>query len=861
MKQPSKKRKQHSGGPPTHVPAAELSPEEESDVDSDDEDFVNDNLQFASFLSSADLETTTTSRKSAKAAKKEKREQKEEQRGQQKENWKVQADKEANQNEAQRVAQMLSSKHSTAADQKQQQVANTLVAIDGATRADRKRKGKKQDEELEKLNKPESYEETTRRSWRKGEQKTERSLLPTKALDGRLIAQKPVTEAVVEKDEEESDDEEDEEDEEEDDEEFDKTTGKRKRKGEMMMALDGTVGQSRIERSKRLLAEGADKILANPESQLGLLRQMLELCTDKDTTVKQYGMAATTAVVVDVLPDYKLKDKSKSADPQSGLSNQVAERDRYEQGLLVTYARFLINLKAASKGRSPVALRAIGCQCSLLETALNFNLWQRLIKSLVPRMCSRHSELRTPVCASVRKVFKADKAGERSLEIVTELARIAKAQPSAIQTEMLQTFLALPLNTKMDDADLEQYEAKIEDRKKKRIKKNKRAQIAAERQLQYDMKATAAEADAAKKRRTQTATLRLVFTVYFRILKNSPEAELLPAVLQGIAKFAHLINVDFINDLMVCLEVCMTDASISLAGRLAGCLAVLRFVHSQGSIFNTDLKDVHTHLFNLIKELASMPSAQHIAPEDDDEDEDEDQVATGVSDDKAEAVANAVECLQLLLFNRAQLTQSRAAGFVKMLMAAACQTPDSGFSMTLTAVSAGLIDRFSRTTQMLETDSSALGEYRSDVNDPEYCNALASKAWEFNVLASHYHPGVAGKAGARLTNTKDPLALQTPLELFKQYQNLQTFDLTPSMEEPGKRGQHKKRPLALPLLPEYISDYLAEGAPAVAAADDVEAPDFGSLFRTANKWKKNRKLHRELRGLSARMNAYHRQKK
>ena len=41
-------------------------------------------------------------------------------------------------------------------------------------------------------------------------------------------------------------------------------------------------------------------------------------------------------------------------------------------------------------------------------------------------MCSRHSELRTPVCASVRKVFKADKAGERSLEIVTELARIAK---------------------------------------------------------------------------------------------------------------------------------------------------------------------------------------------------------------------------------------------------------------------------------------------------------------------------------------------------------------------------------------------------------------------------------------------------
>ena len=60
-----------------------------------------------------------------------------------------------------------------------------------------------------------------------------------------------------------------------------------------------------------------------------------------------------------------------------------------------------------------------------------------------------------------------------------------------------------------------------------------------------------------------------------------------------------------------------------------------------------------------------MPSTQHVAPEDDEEDEDEDEVATGVSDDKAEAVTNAVECLQLLLFNRAQLTQSRAVLFMQ----------------------------------------------------------------------------------------------------------------------------------------------------------------------------------------------------
>lgn len=310
----------------------------------------------------------------------------------------------------------------------------------------------------------------------------------------------------------------------------------------------------------------------------------------------------------------------------------------------------------------------------------------------------------------------------------------------------------------------------------------------------------------------------------------------------------------------------MTDAAISIAGRLSACLSVLRFVHSQGSVFNTDLKDVHTHLFGLIKELAAMPSASEeqnaLSVPSEEEGEEEEEVATGVSSARSEAVATAVECLQLLLFNRAQLTQSRAAGFIKMLVGSAVQSEDCGFSLTLTAVAAGLIDRFARTTQMLEAESSALGTYRHEVNDPEYCNALASKAWEFDLLTSHYHPAVADKAAARLTNSKDPLALQTPLELFKQFEHLQTFDLTPPMDAPDKRGAQKKRPLAIPLLPEHISAHLAEFAPPAATADSIEAPKFGSLFRTSRQWQKNRELHREARRLGAQLNAYrqHKQK-
>ena len=231
-------------------------------------------------------------------------------------------------------------------------------------------------------------------------------------------------------------------------------------------------------------------------------------------------------------------------------------------------------MKANAKGKSSVAQKSLRCLGTLLQKAQHFNLWPMIVKTLVPRMCSVHAAIRSPVCAAVRGVFSTDYAGEHSLQIVRELSRIAKAQPKALQPEMVSTLLALPLNTKMVDAELEQYAEKQANKKRKRLKKNKYAKVAAERELQRDLKMTAAEADAAQKRKTQTETLRLVFTVYFRVLKNSPEANVLPAVLAGVAKYAHLISIDFINDLMVCLEACMVDDTIGIEGRLSACLSV-----------------------------------------------------------------------------------------------------------------------------------------------------------------------------------------------------------------------------------------------------------------------------------------------
>lgn len=51
-----------------------------------------------------------------------------------------------------------------------------------------------------------------------------------------------------------------------------------------------------------------------------------------------------------------------------------------------------------------------------------------------------------------------------------------------------------------------------------------------------------------------TEILKFLFVIYFRVLKTGHKTALLPAVLKGLAKFSHLINVDFFGDLMSCLE-------------------------------------------------------------------------------------------------------------------------------------------------------------------------------------------------------------------------------------------------------------------------------------------------------------------
>ena len=69
-----------------------------------------------------------------------------------------------------------------------------------------------------------------------------------------------------------------------------------------------------------------------------------------------------------------------------------------------------------------------------------------------------------------------------------------------------------------------------------------------------------------------------MFATYFRILKKASNSVLLSSVLEGLAKFAHLINIDFFDDLVKVLYT-LIDTGVSAIIELSSCINLFDYTN------------------------------------------------------------------------------------------------------------------------------------------------------------------------------------------------------------------------------------------------------------------------------------------
>ena len=78
-----------------------------------------------------------------------------------------------------------------------------------------------------------------------------------------------------------------------------------------------------------------------------------------------------------------------------------------------------------------------------------------------------------------------------------------------------------------------------------------------------------------------------------------------------------------------------------------------------------------------------------------------------------------------------------------------------------------VMQRYPRTSQLLDAEVARDGVYLPTVTEPEHCNALAATLWEAALLTQHWHPTVA-KHALELLSGKLTLLPQVTLQALRE---------------------------------------------------------------------------------------------
>lgn len=562
-----------------------------------------------------------------------------------------------------------------------------------------------------------------------------------------------------------------------------------------------TLEEHLIERKKKLqerkmhIAALASAILSDPESNIKKLKELRSMLMEQDpdvaVTVRKLVIVSLMELFKDITPSYKIRPLTE-AEKSTKIRKETQKLREFEEGLVSQYKFYLENLEQmikdwkqrklkksnvvslkAYKGLAEVAVKSL---CELLVALPHFNFHNNIIVLIVPLMNDMSKLVSEMCCEAVKKLFKQDKLGQASLGVIKVISGYVKGRNYEVRPEMLKTFLCLrikEIEVKKDTEDINKPKKFMTFKeKRKTLSRMQRKWKKAEEKLERELQEAEASESTEKKLKLHTETLNIVFVTYFRILKKAQRSPLLPAVLEGLAKFAHLINVEFFDDLLVVLHSLIESGDLSYQESLHCVQTAFHILSGQGDVLNIDPMKFYTHLYKTLFKLHA-----------------------GATNEGVETV---LQCLDVMLTKRRkQVSQQRALAFIKRLCTLALHVlPNS--SIGILATNRILMHTFPKTDLLLDNESQGSGVFLPELDEPEYCNAQNTALWELHALRRHYHPIVqrlavhliAGAPSEGSEALKPELSRRSAAELFEAY-SMAAMTFNPPVESSNSKRKDK----------------------------------------------------------------------
>ncbi|KAB5570452.1 nucleolar complex-associated protein [Coniochaeta sp. 2T2.1] len=543
------------------------------------------------------------------------------------------------------------------------------------------------------------------------------------------------------------------------------------------------------------LAKIASALNEDPEEHPGAFKALAKVGQNSSLqSVQKLALVTQMAVYKDVIPGYRIRPTSEDA-PEEKLSKDVRKVRTYEQALVAGYQNYIKDLaywatqrpsnrREAGKDISTVA---ITCACTLLNAVPHFNFRGELIRILVRKLSNRRPDALFAKCLkSLETLLREDEEGRPSLEAVSLLTKMMKARDFHVDESVLNLFLQLRLLSEFsgkasadeverrDDTANEVVPKGMKQRQKREFRnKRLRKEMKEQKALQKDMEKADASVSHEERDRMQSDTLKLVFATYFRILKlRSPH--LMGATLEGLAKYAHLINQDFFGDLLEALKdliryteadeegdeddednkdnddepvvrnpsrealLCTVTAFALLAGQDA---------HDSRSNLHLDLSYFTTHLYRSLLTLSVNPDLElnskslHLSDPND--------PSATTAKNKVNIQTTTVlliRCLSAVLlppWNIRSVPPLRIAAFAKQLMSSSLHVPEKSCQAVLALLNDVMHTHGKKISALWNTEErKGDGTFNPISDSVEGSNPFATTVWEGELLRRHYCPKV-----------------------------------------------------------------------------------------------------------------------
>lgn len=520
-----------------------------------------------------------------------------------------------------------------------------------------------------------------------------------------------------------------------------------------------------------IIGAAASTITASPEFNLSKLRDLLQCLNKielgpfnandhKNTVLGLHRLIAkaSTKIFEDIIPNYRIRQNQSEESPSVKLSKDVIKLRQYEKTFSSIYKNYYLDylkrmldcvkkrpsstfytdlIKTDPEDRELLAETAVECYGRILVAHPHFNFRDQIISNLV----HYNAQTRHPKCSELAhhylsKALRADKMGEISLEITSAICDITKKLKLSLSASLFRTLLNLKLiDVKQADANAKEKikaeKQKLAELKKKQSRKERKRQKKMKK-LKNELLETEAHVTVDQKLKYHKTILKKLFVTYFRLLRYHDElmgdkgetrkfVKLLPPVLEGISKFAHLIDIDICNDMFPLIQGLLKNTNVTTNCKLH-CLSTVFVLHKtlESELGRVDPDSFYRHFYDTLGNLSAHNMSQI-------------------------ELNSLINCIHLMLIKRAkQVTSQRFCAFVRRLLILALNIPPSFVPQLLETTRIMFLQR-PQVKALLDAANFkdfGSGQFNMDIEDPDHSHADSSVAWELHLLLNHIDPKI-----------------------------------------------------------------------------------------------------------------------